>query len=105
MVASSQANNMYIFPGLALGALLARSRVSDAMLTAAAEAIPDVLPDRVVQQGGVYPEADDIRLISAHVALAVIKQAHIEGHLRDSKVRGWGSLYSNTCENIGRALR
>ena len=87
MILSSQANNMFIFPGLALGAYLANAAtISEAMLMVAAEAIPDQLPEHVVNNSGVYPKSDNIRELSAHVALAVIKQAIDEGSCKDPKM-------------------
>jgi len=85
-VASSQANNMFVFPGLALGAFLAKCTVSDGMLMAAAGAVTDCLPESLVRRRGVYPDSNNIRMISAHVALAVLKQARNEGLIRDWKV-------------------
>lgn len=48
-VPSSQANNMYIFPGLALGAhLLQSGTISDNMIMAAAEAVAQsITPEEV----------------------------------------------------------
>jgi malic enzyme len=52
----------YIFPGLAFGAHLAKSGiVTDAMLTAAAEAIPVLLTDQQLKEGRVYPDLNNIR--------------------------------------------
>jgi len=52
----------YIFPGLAFGAHLANSGVvTDAMLTAAAEAIPTLLTDQQLKEGRVYPDLNNIR--------------------------------------------
>ncbi|CAG9462641.1 unnamed protein product [Pedinophyceae sp. YPF-701] len=86
-IASSQANNMVIFPGLALGAHLAGAKlVTDDMIMAAAEAVPNLIPTDVLQRGGVYPHVRNIREISMHVALAVVKQAAEEGLVENSKL-------------------
>jgi len=82
VVASSQANNMVIFPGLALGAHLARCPISDDMLMVAAEAVSDALSDDVVTRGGTYPEPEDMRETASRVALAVIRQAEREGTVK-----------------------
>ncbi|KDD76796.1 malic enzyme [Helicosporidium sp. ATCC 50920] len=82
----SQANNMYVFPGLALGAHLARSnRVTNDMLMSAAEAVPAFLSDHELGLGLVYPNLNAIREISVGVAATVIKSAAEEGLLRNRK--------------------
>jgi len=76
----TQCNNMYIFPGLGLGATLAGAkRVSDKMLYVAAEALANYVTEEEHQQGKVFPPLSQIRDVSKCVAIAVIKQAIEEG--------------------------
>ncbi len=81
----SQANNVYVFPGLGLGALAAgASQITDAMLAAAAGAVaerplgsdgaPVSNPDE-----GLLPDIVDIRAVSRRIALAVAQTAVTEG--------------------------
>ncbi|KAK3244915.1 hypothetical protein CYMTET_45497 [Cymbomonas tetramitiformis] len=85
-IASSQGNNMYVFPGVALGAhLLQTGQISDNMLMAAAEAVPDLLTEEDLEQNRVYPSLRKIRKISAHVAYKVMEQAVKDGHYSDNR--------------------
>ena len=60
--APSQANNMYIFPGVALGAWLARSgTITDRMLMASAEALAQCTTPAELALGRVYPSMTRIR--------------------------------------------
>lgn len=83
MYYSNQANNMFIFPGLGLGAIVAKcSKVSDGMLIASSEALAKCIPEEDVKRGVVYPRVDTIRDVSRKIALAVILQARAEGITR-----------------------
>lgn len=76
----TQCNNMYIFPGLGLGATLAGAKtVSDKMLYVAAEALANFVTKEELSQGKVFPPLNRIRDVSESVAVAVIKQAMKEG--------------------------
>jgi malate dehydrogenase (oxaloacetate-decarboxylating) len=76
----AQTNNSYIFPGLALGILSARTkRVSDGMMMAAAEALARLSPTRTDPDGALLPPLDSLRKVSMSVAVAVGRQAAIEG--------------------------
>ncbi len=76
----SQCNNMYIFPGVGLGALVAKaSKVTDSMLMAASRAISAMVTPEQEAMGLLLPAMEDIRKASAVVALAVAKQAREEG--------------------------
>jgi len=71
-----QGNNMYIFPGLGLGALLAKaSCVTDSMVEQASIALASSLDAEERTAGLVYPRLDRIREISARIALAVVRAA------------------------------
>jgi malic enzyme len=75
-----QGNNAFVFPGLGLGALVAGARrVSDDMLSAAAEALADYVDAPRLEQGALYPRTAQLRGASRAVAVAVARQARAEG--------------------------
>jgi len=78
-----QGNNAFIFPGLGLGTLVAGARrVSDDMLSAAAEALADYVDAPRLEAGALYPRAAQLRSASRAVAAAVVEQARSEGLAR-----------------------
>lgn len=71
-----QGNNMYIFPGLGMGAALARpATITDRMIYVAAKALADSLTPQEQQEGYLYPALNRIRQVSAQVAAAVMIEA------------------------------
>lgn len=71
-----QGNNMYIFPGLGLGAVLARPKhISDRMIYAASKALADSLTEQELSNGWLYPSLKRIRDVSAIVATAVCQES------------------------------
>ncbi|CBI40291.3 hypothetical protein VitviT2T_023974 [Vitis vinifera] len=75
----NQANNMYLFPGIGLGTLLAGAHfISDGMLQAAAECLASYMSDEETQNGILYPSIDSIRHITAEVGAAVLRAAVAE---------------------------
>merc|ERR1712127_242189 len=75
-VASSQCNNRYIFPGLALGAALGQTGVvTDHMITRSAEALVELLSPEDLARRATFPEKADIRDIGVHLAAKVFEQA------------------------------
>ncbi|KAM7275868.1 hypothetical protein ACFE04_017734 [Oxalis oulophora] len=75
----NQANNMYLFPGIGLGALVSGARViTDGMLQGAAECLASYMTEEETQKGILYPSIDSIRDITAEVGAAVLRGAVAE---------------------------
>jgi malate dehydrogenase (oxaloacetate-decarboxylating) len=75
-------NNAMLYPGLALGAIVSRAaRISNGMVAAAADAVSSLV---AVRQPGasLLPHVDDLRGVSATVAVAVAEVAVAEGLAR-----------------------
>mmetsp|Transcript_26003 Transcript_26003/g.55696 ORF Transcript_26003/g.55696 Transcript_26003/m.55696 type:complete len:640 (-) Transcript_26003:1467-3386(-) len=76
----SQCNNMYIFPGLGLGAsLCGAKKVTDRMLYLGAKALAECLTPEDAANGQVFPHISNIRMVSRKVAVAVIEEAIATG--------------------------
>jgi malate dehydrogenase (oxaloacetate-decarboxylating) len=77
----SENNNCFSFPGIGLGAVLARtSTISDAMISAAVDELASLSPAKEDHKLGLLPPIEEIDETSARVAAAVILQAVKEGH-------------------------
>ena len=78
----AQANNALVFPGLGLGTIVARAdRITGAMLLAAAEAVAG-LTDATRRGAPLLPPVDNLRVVSATVAVAVARAAAADGVAR-----------------------
>jgi len=76
----AQCNNMYIFPGVGLGAVTCQARrVSNRMFYAAARALAGEVTEEMLAVGQLYPDLKRIRDISTEVAAAVCEVAFHEG--------------------------
>ncbi|KAI9872456.1 MAG: hypothetical protein M1830_001603, partial [Pleopsidium flavum] len=75
-----QGNNMYVFPGIGLGAILSKSTtITQSMIYASASALStSVLPSELAQ-GWLYPDISRIRDVSVTVARGVIRAAQEAG--------------------------
>jgi malate dehydrogenase (oxaloacetate-decarboxylating) len=79
-VAVAQCNNVFVFPGIGLGAVAARAtRVTDGMLTAAARALAARSPVRRDPEASLLPPVDELRHVAGLVALAVAAAAVRDG--------------------------
>ncbi|CEP19306.1 hypothetical protein [Parasitella parasitica] len=71
-----QGNNMYMFPGLGLGSIVAKPEsITNRIILRAAMALADSLTEQERANGWLYPELSRIRDVSATVASAVVDQA------------------------------
>jgi len=75
----AQANNAFVFPGLGLGVSVCRAtRVTDAMIAAMARAVASLV--RITREGqSLLPRVQDLRRVSATVAIAVAQAAEADG--------------------------
>ena len=75
-----QANNVFIFPGLGLGAIVAgASEVTDGMIASSAQALADSLTDDEIAEGCLMPEVSRLWDICGQVALATATRAMSDG--------------------------
>jgi len=76
----AQCNNAYIFPGIGLGVVAAKAtRITDAMLMAASNALAECSPVVTGTGDAVLPPLKDIQGVSKKIAVAVAKQAQADG--------------------------
>lgn len=77
---TGQGNNMYIFPGIGLGAVICQAtKITDSMFYTAAKTLANLVKEEDLKKGRVYPDLTDIREISAHIAFAVCEIAYANG--------------------------
>ena len=92
-----QGNNVFIFPGIGLGTLLAQADVvTDSMISAAAHALADLVSDDELARGLLFPAITRLREAALRTAVAVIEQARLEGH--------GAHLEGDVAEHVRRAM-
>jgi malic enzyme len=75
-----QGNNVFIFPGLGLGALAVRARkVTVGMTNAASKTLAAQVTERELAGGLLFPSVSRLRAVSVEVAVAVARQAARDG--------------------------
>ncbi|KAJ6779961.1 hypothetical protein PWT90_11115 [Aphanocladium album] len=76
----NQGNNVYVFPGLGLGAILSKAtRVTDEMVYTSASALANCLNADEIAKGLIYPRIERVREASVIIAREVMKAARREG--------------------------
>ncbi|KAJ8292375.1 NADP-dependent malic enzyme [Rhodotorula toruloides] len=87
-----QGNNMYIFPGLGIGAILARvSKIPEELVHASAQGLADSLTPEETARHLLYPDIERIREVSIKIAVTVIQAAQKLGVDRNEELRGKSS--------------
>jgi malic enzyme len=75
-----QGNNVFIFPGVGLGALAVRAKkVTDRMTNAASKALAAQVTDAELAVGLLFPSVSRLRDVSFEIATAVAREAIREG--------------------------
>ena len=104
----AQCNNVYIFPAIGLGAVASRAtRVTDAMMLAAARTLAANSPALKDPSGGLLPPLTDLRRVAAEIAVAVgiaaqkeeVAAHGTEDELRERVMAGqWTPEYPSYCD-------
>ncbi|GJM23771.1 MAG: malate dehydrogenase [Phycisphaerae bacterium] len=105
-----QANNVFIFPGLGLGAAVSETtQITDEMFAIAARTLADIIKPERIAAGAIYPDQNDLRHVSHAIACEVVKYAaannlgrHIAPEETEEAVRNasWYPNYVPVCRKV-----
>ena len=81
-----QGNNAYIFPGIGLGAVISEaSYITEDMFLVAAKSLANLVNEKDLVVGSIYPPLNDIRNVSLEIATAVAEKAYQQDLAQSSK--------------------
>jgi malic enzyme len=91
-----QANNVFIFPGVGLGCILSQVRViEDDIFLVAARQLATLVSQQRLELGAIYPDQSELRMVSACIAEAVIRDVHRQQPDRQVGNNGVAELVKN----------
>jgi malate dehydrogenase (oxaloacetate-decarboxylating) len=75
-----QANNVFVFPGIGLGAIMSHAKeITESMFLVAAHELARATPSKRLEDGAIYPSLAGLREISRRIAVAVAREASESG--------------------------
>ncbi len=82
-----QANNVYVFPGIGLGAIVSGMReITDDVFIVAARTLSECVSQERLESGALFPPQSELREVSRRIACAIVKYAsdnHLGRHMAD----------------------
>jgi malic enzyme len=76
----AQANNVFIFPGVGLAAIVAEAReLTDDVFLAAARELASLVSAERLACGAIYPPINELRSVTRRIAIAVVRSLRDAG--------------------------
>lgn len=102
----SENNNCFTFPGIGLGAVLARcTTITDTMISAAVDELALLSPKMENPKNGLLPRLEEIDEVSAKVATAFILQLLREGNAMVETERRPDGKHVEVPRDFGKCLK
>jgi len=81
-----QGNNAYVFPGIGLGTLVSNATtIPDELFLVASKTLANLVSEKNLQNGSLYPRLTEIRNISLNIATAVAEKVYELGISKDKE--------------------